>query len=214
MGKFSEGILGKFTGAIGTVVGSTWRGISYMRIRGARTKTGTPSQAQVEQQVKFKMVTHFLRPLRGLIDVTFKSYGLKMTAANYALSCNLNNAVTGLYPDFKIEYSLILLSQGKLPIADLSTATVSAAGKVKFTWTDDSAIDEEANATDNAVLVAYCEETNLCKYVLKGGSRSEVTGLLSVSGFSGKSVETWILFISADGKKISDSVYTGQVAVV
>ncbi len=137
-----------------------------------------------------------------------------MTAANYALSCNLNNAVTVLYPDFKITYSLVLLSQGKLPKATLSAATAGLAGKINFTWADESAINEKANATDNAVLVAYCKETNLSKYALNGGSRSEVTGLLSVSGFSGKSVEIWILFISADGKKISDSVYTGQVTVV
>ena len=214
MGTFNEGILGKFSGAIGTVVGSTWRGISVMRIRGARTRTGTPSQAQVEQQAKFKMVTHFLRSLRGLTNMTFKNYGVKMTAANYALSCNLNGVITGLYPSFNITYSLVLLSQGILPKATLSTAIAGLAGKVNFSWADDSAINQEAKATDNVVLVAYCEDTNLSKYVLNAGSRSAEAASLDISGFSGKLVETWILFISADGKKISDSVYTGQVTVV
>ena len=214
MGTYAEGILGKFSGAVGTVVGSTWRGINYMRIRGARTKTGTPSQAQLEQQAKFKMVTHFLRSLRGLTNTTFKSYGVKMMAANYALSCNLNGVITGLYPSFKVAYSLVSLSQGILPNATLSAAAAELAGKVSFTWADDSLINEDAKATDNAVLVAYCEETNTSKYVLNAGSRSEMAASLDISSFSGKSVETWILFISADGKKISDSAYTGQVAVL
>lgn len=214
MGTYAVGILGKFSGAVGTVVGSTWKGISYMRMRGAGKRTGTSSQAQVEQQSKFKLVTYFLKSLKGLTDITFKSAGVNMTTGNFALSSNLNKVITGVYPSFKIAYDKVLLSQGPLPNAFISAATAGTAGKVNFTWSDDSAIDPDANATDNVVLVAYCQERNLGRYALKAGSRSELTSSLDVTGFSGKPVETWILFISADGKKVSDSVYAGQVTVL
>lgn len=214
MGTYAVGILGKFSGAVGTVVGSTWKGISYMRMRGTGKRTGTSSQAQVEQQAKFKLVTYFLRPLKGLTDITFKGAGVNMTTANFALSSNLNKVITGVYPSFKIAYDKVSLSCGLLSKPFISAAIAGAVGKINFTWSDDSAIDSNANATDIVVLVAYCEEMNLSRYAMKAGSRSELTSSLDVTGFSGKSVETWLLLISADGKKVSDSAYTGQVTVL
>ncbi|WP_394330967.1 DUF6266 family protein, partial [Hydrotalea flava] len=45
-------------------------------------------------------------------------------------------------------------------------------------------------------------------------ARSTEQAVMDVSQFSGKTVETWIGFISADGKEIANSLYTGQVAVL
>jgi hypothetical protein len=51
-------------------------------------------------------------------------------------------------------------------------------------------------------------------YTLNGPNRSSGQAMLDVSQFSGKNVETWLGFISADGKEIANSLYTGQVAVL
>lgn len=38
MGTIKQGILGGFSGKVGTVIGSSWKGISYMRSRAQSVK--------------------------------------------------------------------------------------------------------------------------------------------------------------------------------
>ncbi len=212
MGKFSKGILGHFSGTVGTVVGSSWRGIDYMRSK-ANKKTGVATQAQLEQQQKFSLMIKFLQTLKGLLEITFQNYAVNMTGSNSALSYNLKNAITGAYPAFSIDYSMALLSRGDLPNATAPNATAGAAGKVHFTWTDNSGTGK-ALATDIAVLIVYCPDKALSIYTTNAAVRSAGSDLLDVTAFSGKTVQTWMAFISADGNEISNSVFTGQVNVV
>ncbi len=71
MGNIKQGILGGFSGKVGTVVGSNWKGISYMRaiapsIRDARTAK------QLAQREKFKLVLGFLRSVQSYVRVGFR----------------------------------------------------------------------------------------------------------------------------------------------
>ena len=55
MGKIKQGILGGFRGTVGTVVGSSWNGIAYMK--GKPQSVRNPrSDAQVQQRTFFKEV--------------------------------------------------------------------------------------------------------------------------------------------------------------
>ncbi len=212
MGKFSKGILGHFSGTVGTVVGSTWRGIGYMRSK-ANKKTGAATQGQLEQQLKFSLMIKFLQTLKGLLEITYQNYAVNMTGSNSALSFNLKNAITGVYPAFAIDYSIALLSRGDLPNATGPAASAGAAGKVNFTWTNNAGTGKAAD-TDVAVLIVYCPDKALSIYTTNGAARNAGTDLFDVTAFSGKTVQTWLAFISADGNEISNSVFTGQVNVV
>jgi hypothetical protein len=48
MGTINKGILGGFSGKVGTVVGGTWKGIDYMCSKSNR-RNFVPSQKQLEQ---------------------------------------------------------------------------------------------------------------------------------------------------------------------
>ena len=55
MGKIKQGILGGFKGKVGTVIGASWNGISYMRgIAQSMRNANTP--AQQKQRAFFKEV--------------------------------------------------------------------------------------------------------------------------------------------------------------
>ncbi len=71
MGKFSNGIFGNFYGKIGNVVGSSWRGIDYLKSLPKINKNRVPTQAQLEQQVRFALMTAFMNPLRPLTTVGY-----------------------------------------------------------------------------------------------------------------------------------------------
>ncbi|HEY9362527.1 MAG TPA: DUF6266 family protein, partial [Chitinophagaceae bacterium] len=61
MATFEKGILGGFSGKVGTVIGGTWKGIDFMRSR-ANKRTFIPSQKQLDQQLKFAIMMRFLQP--------------------------------------------------------------------------------------------------------------------------------------------------------
>ena len=211
MGTIKKGILGGFSGKVGNVIGGNWKGIDYMRSQGTR-RNFTPSEKQLAQQLKFALVMSFLQPMAGLLNITFRDFAIKMTGMNNAFAYCIKNAVTGVYPTFAVDYSLVLVSRGDLPNALAPAVTSGAGSLVTFSWTDNSGVGI-AKATDQAVLVAYSPVLKQAVYTTAGGMRSELTGELNLATFSGLSVETYIGFIAADGRNIASSIYTGNVTV-
>lgn len=212
MGRYSKGILGNFSGTVGTVIGGTWRGIDYMRSQPTR-RSNTLTPAQVEQRIKFSLVVKFVQTFAGLAMISFRNYAVHMTGTNNAVSYILKNAVTGTYPNFELNYSLVLVSRGDLPNVLNPTAVPAAqAGSVTFNWTNNAGVGK-AKANDKALLMIYCPATKQSVYTTGSAARSAQTETLDVSLFSGQVVETYIGFISADGKDMASSLYTGQLTI-
>ncbi len=210
MGTYQKGVMGAFSGTIGTVIGGNWRDINYMRSRPTIRKR-TPTEKQLAQQARFTTVVDFETTMTGLLEITFRNYAVKMTGYNSALSYNLKNAVTGKYPTYSIDYSLALISRGKLLNAVNPAATVTGE-TVFFTWTDNSGT-AEAEADDAAILVVYCEALKTTLYTLNSGTRSSASGTIDATMFKGNTVQTWLGFISADGALVANSFYTGELTI-
>ena len=212
MGIISKGILGGFSGTVGTVIGGSWKGIEYMRSQPAKRQFN-PTPAQLAQQMKFALVMRFQESMVGLLRITFDNFANKMSGYNNAMSYNLKNTITGTYPTFSIDYSLALVSRGDLPNASGPAATAGTTGNINFSWTDNSGMGA-AQDTDKAILVAYSETLNLSIYTLAGADRSAGAAVMNAATFSGQTVETYIGFISEDGYSIATSLYLGQVTVL
>ncbi len=212
MGTINKGILGGFSGKVGTVVGGTWKGIDFMRSK-SNKRTGSSSPAQLEQQAKFGLMMKFLRTFGTLLSTTFRDFANGITGPNAAFAYNIRNAITGTYPAFSINYSLILLSRGNLQNATAPAAAAGTAGKVNFSWTDNSGAGS-AKATDQAIVLVHCPATGQTVYNINAAARSAEAAELDTTAFSGKTVQTWLAFITADGNEVSDSLFTGQVNVI
>jgi hypothetical protein len=211
MAKFNKGILGGFSGTVGTVVGGNWNGIDYMRSR-PTIRNSNPSTAQQVQKAKFAVAAQFLSSMKTLLMISFKDFGKKMTGHNSALSYTLKNAVKGVFPDFEIDYNLARIARGSLPNGSSVAAAATDPGKISFKWTDNTGTGI-AKATDKAILVAYHAASKTATYTIGSAVRSAGLSVLDVSGLKGEDVETWIAFISDNGKDVSSSVYTGKLTV-
>lgn len=210
MARMNNGILDDFSGKIGKVVGSNWRGVSYMRAK-SKERTGAPSEAQLTQQAKFAVAGRFSQSMNDLLTLGFRDQAVKMTGKNYGQALILKEAITGEYPNFQIDYSKVILTQGKLPRIKKPVTAPEANGIVKFTWTNDAGT-KLAKANDQAILIAYCPEENETEYAF-GAARDAGTGTLDLSEFSGKKVQTWLSFMSANGKLLATSVYCGEITI-
>lgn len=211
MGKIKEGITGPFSGKVGPVVGATWRGVPVMRgLPKKRTKPYTPKELQ--QQAKFALMNSFLGPVIPLVHQTFIPATRKQTGYNLAFSYNVKNAITGVHPDLKIDFSMVLLGRGDLPNANSPTVSSSSPGKLDFSWTDNSG-KGIALPTDKAYVAVYHEELNQWIHALDLAPRSAGACTIDVSIFIGKPLQTWIGFISSDKKNVSDTVWTRLISL-
>ena len=71
MAIISKGILGAYYGKVGEVVGSSWRGINYVKSLPRKIKR-TASEKALNQRAKFAMVAGFLKPLREFFKEKFQ----------------------------------------------------------------------------------------------------------------------------------------------
>lgn len=113
MGKIAQGILGGLSGKVGNIVGGSWKGIDYIRIKPSSV-ANPRTEGQVNQRNKFTITLEYLQATSDFIKIGYKSFAVKKTEFNAAMSYVLNNAVGGIAPNFTIDYSLALLSRGSL----------------------------------------------------------------------------------------------------
>lgn len=212
MATLRQGILGGFSGKVGTVIGYTRKGVSY--IRGLMTSfTSANTPAQMEQRAKFTLVMKFLRPLGALLRIGFKNVSSTLSGFNLAFSYTMENAVSGLSPDFLINYSKVLVCRGNLPTAMNPVATSAVPATIDFTWEDNS-WDFGAKSTDKVILVAYCP--SLGKSVSVIGAATRVVGEQTMAlpnVFSGQTVQTYIGFCDEGETEFSNGEFLDAVLV-
>jgi hypothetical protein len=209
MARYDSGIFGSISGKLGTVVGATWRGISYLRSKpDKKRRKKRPSRKQLAQRLKFKVAGEFLWPLTDLVPITFRT-NEAITALNNATRYTMKNALTGTYPDIVIDYALVRISRGDLPAA-LSPAVSKNGSELTFTWTPNSRTGSAAD-TDKAVLVVYCPAMKQCVHSVGDANRAAGSVVVDASDYTGEVVHTYLAFVSNDEEEASDSVYTGSV---
>ncbi len=211
MGQLIKGILGGFSGKVGTVIGGTWKGIDYMRSKSGK-RSGKGTQLQIEQRAKFAITTKFVHSMGDLLMVSFRKFAVQQTGINSAFAHVLANCITGVYPAYALDYTMALVSRGDLPNATAPTAAAAGNGEIGFNWQDNTGRGK-ALGTDEAILVAYCPAQQAAVHITGSALRADGTGKLNVASFAGETVETWIGFISANGRQVASSVHTGQVLV-
>ena len=211
MGVIKQGILGPFSGKVGTVVGAIWKGIGTIRALPASV-ANPRTEGQVNQRTKFTAVVEFLQPSLAFVQQGFRFYAKGMSAYNAAQSYILKNAITGTSPNFSVDYANALVSRGKLEGVQGGTAE-EASGNLTVTWTDNSAFGN-ARPDDKVMLLIYNTTQADAKSVLEDAAvRETATISTSVTATSGDILQVYLAFQSADGGMVSDSKHVGSVTV-
>jgi len=212
MATYKKGILGVFSGKVGTVVGSSWKGISYMKSL-PKASSKTPTQLQIDQRLKFALVGNFLKPIKSLTNIGYGSVTGNVTPANAVASYHLNNAVVGSSPNFQIDYPVVIFSRGELPSPAVPTLAAAAGAELNFSWTDNSTANL-AQDTDRAVLLVYCPTTKEFVFDNTATRSLAVATMTLPPNFVGETLHAWMAFFAADEKQVSTSVYLGTVIAI
>jgi len=170
----------------------------------------TMDSGRVSYPRKFNTISQFVLCIIDVLTISdrhqFGKYYVWYHAVWKIMQCAFVD-----YPVPGIDYAKVLVTRGSLWNAQHATASVNS-NAITFTWSNDSGVGS-ADQFDQCILVAYCEELDQCVFTKEGGSRFSGKAQLAVPGFIGEKVHTWLGFISADGKRIANSIYTGEVIV-
>ena len=137
MGKYKQGILGPFSGKVGSIVGSHWKDVNYIRSRPRPSKSDT--EGQKKQRLKFKGVASLASSLMDtLVRPVWNLSAGNMTGYNLFVKTNL--------PAFNEEgelanFDALSASIGNLPPAtDLTVKDdTEVSSGITITWSDESA---------------------------------------------------------------------------
>lgn len=212
MARFLKGITGAYTGKVGNVVGSSWRGIDY--IRSLPKKSSKPaSEDQMAQRTRFAMATNFLKSIKDILKIGFSDSKQRgKMGYNVAFQHLITNAITGIYPALSIDYSSVQIASGSLAALMGLQTEESAPQVLTLSWQPD--VNRfNAFADDQVIVLLYNVDENFFS-AYEGVSRvdSSLDITLPVS-YTGKTMVGWTFSIHRDGKVTSSSQYIGEFVI-
>ena len=205
MGKYTQGILGPFSGKVGAVVGSSWKGVNYIKSLPGPNASNT--EAQQKQRSRFKSVVSLASSLMSsLIRPVWNLVGGKMTGYNLFVKTNM--------PAFDesgtlVNYSDFHASMGALPLPENLNIQDDAdvVSGIELSWKDDSGTGI-GNADDKLHLLVMTADK---VHILNTASiRSDQSAEITLPVPAGD-VHVYAFFGTADGDKFSPDLYSAIV---
>ncbi|WP_434035256.1 DUF6266 family protein [Formosa sp. 4Alg 33] len=213
MAIFEKGILGGFSGKVGNVVGSRWRGKDVMRSLPQRGKY-TPTPKQLEQREKFKAVILFLTPIISVVSLYFGNRQGDKSRFNIATSYHLKEAVVDSPLGYVIDFTKVLISKGDLRGLDRGAVSAAAGQTLNFSWADNSG-QGNASPFDELIVVVYAPDLDTFYTNLSVDTRDATSGSVTLPAFmAGFDVEVWASFNKPDTNLAAISTYLGRVTMV
>lgn len=212
MGTYRKGILGAFSGKVGTVVGASWRGKDVLRSL-PRKSGKNPTVMQVQQRMRFSTIMTFLTPFNPIIRRFYGANTGEKSRVNLAFGYHMKEALTFVDPDYVVNYAKVILSKGELSGMESGTVIAQPNQVIEIGWADNSG-QGLAVANDQLFVAVYEPENERSVCLLNSAVRSATQATINLpAGFSGKTVHLWVGFSSSDQTQYATSTYLGTVVV-
>jgi hypothetical protein len=168
------------------------------------------TEAQQSHRTGFKLISDVWASLGGYGESGFPARPERLSAFNVFMSLNLPKAIDSSGDVPVVDYSLLQIAKGSLPGVDNVTASITAQG---ITLEGETLADfPKALATD-VITVLVKKVNGTVKAVRQArGTGADFTILFALPGIAAADMEYVYVFTnSADGKKVSNSVYVAVV---
>jgi hypothetical protein len=206
MGIFNFGILGPFSGKVGGIVGTTWKGKPVVR-SAPKKSSKPPSHLQLMNMKRFQVVERFLNPMSAWIKMSYSIDPPDKTKRNLATSYHKLNALIETGDVVEIDYPKARISMGDLEGIAITAATVTAQNALALWWEANSEADM-AQADDALLVVAYAPEIHQYFFSESEAVREDGEVLLPLPAtFAGREVHCWAAFRNAHTGKTANSSY-------
>lgn len=214
MAKYKNGINGPFSGKIGPVTGSSWLGVPYIKSNNSIGSGKEPSVKQLNQRMVFAMVSNWLKPMKGWVEMGYRNAPESKLPMNAAISFVMKHALRGTAPDVGIEYSQVVWTRGELLASVTTGFEVIDDGStgliLRMEWLD--ALPSYYNRPeDEAVFVLYSPALSAFAVFEGDAVRRDGVAQLQMPWLAeGNVIHGWMFYCRDGG--LSTSIYMGEVA--
>ncbi len=206
-------ITGRSRGKFATAVFSKQFGKNIMRSKPEQVKN-PKTQLQREQRSKFSLMVELSRMFLPFLKTSFKQAAVGMSQFNMFMKTNIQNVISGTYPDYEIDFAQLKVSKGTLTGSETAAAVVVAGHKVNLSWTDNTGVGD-ALATDKAMALVINYERKAVVQDITTKTRTEGSLSLTVpADWAGDTVYVYFAFITPSKDKVSDSSFLGELVVL
>jgi hypothetical protein len=204
MGVIKSGILGGFSGKVGAVVGTSWKGIDVMKKLPAKV-ANPQTTPQTNQRNKFKGVVEFASAINSaIIKPLWDRFAQRKSGNNAFVQANIDNFNTS---GVLSAPSTLEISKGKMTATPILTAVADiSSDTVNITWSD-TLTDNFQAATDRAYFVAYNITTGEIGQIGGAEARNESGSQLTLGVNTSDVIHCWLAFRRVDGTVVSDTSY-------
>lgn len=205
MAKQINGIFGGYTGTLGNRIGYCRNGNNYIRTK-PKSVNDVKTKAQQNQRSRFTLIVQLMKKIKPIIDIGFRNSRGDTSPMNKAISVNLRNAITGSYPNLKINPEALVIASGNL--------TGCYGASMQFTYKTAASIhwynEPVGNASNEDKVMALLYNTNKNEVVCSpdGARRQDENLQLSLpKTWIGDTIAGYIAFYSKENR--SDTNYLG-----
>ncbi|MBP3763699.1 MAG: hypothetical protein J6I49_07475 [Bacteroidales bacterium] len=208
MAKLSQGILGPFSGKVGTVVGYRWKGLEC--VRGYRREIRYPNTAmqQTEREWFVSMVRFAARARQALLlGLAAQAAERQMTEGNLFVNRNKHcfRNVDGM---LQTDYAALTFAVGSAAPVAFRAPQVSADGGLKVDFEKNTQFSR-ASPEDRVYLYAYCPEAEGGLLSAPTARRTKQLRMALPDAWRGREVHLWGFVVDREGRP-SPSSYIGS----
>lgn len=214
MGKLSRGFLGGFQGQLGTAYGCFWRLMDLIKAM-PRKSNKPPTPKQLNVQLRWALITDFLSWLAPVIKVGYQNKPSNQSAMNAAVSYNVKNAVTGVAPNYMIDFTKLQLSEGVLEEASGYTVSTAIGSKLEISWLASAAGAVNSYVTDKVSIVVYNLDKHKFVMLKDVATRDDLEFTVQLPlDYAGDTVHCYLTMTREDDKMVSVSQYAGNFIIL
>jgi hypothetical protein len=205
MGVIKRGILGGVSGRVGNIVGSSWKGIAYLKSLPLSVANPRTS-GQVSARTAMSYITQNFSPfLTTLIQPLWNRWSVQMSGFNHFVQTNVRLFPDGQFDDF----SFFKLAVGKLlPMEITSVVADKSLSNITFTVVNNSG---EGNALASDIPFVMVYNANKDEWTGQEIDDNRAGGAFAIDMPSnwavGDALKCYGVFRSVDGYLVSNTAY-------
>jgi hypothetical protein len=204
MGKIRQSPLGTISGAFGNLIGSSWKGIPYIKVRPS-SYTDAKSKGQIKCRSRLSGCSKLAKTLKfTIVRPLWDNKAIAMTGHNRFISKN-----SKAFDEFgNIEsYDNLVFTFGDLPLpSDIAVhANTEVPGEINLTWTDNSGY-HEAIRSDRLNLITIINGEAEHLYNLEE-TRSSQSAVITLPAAVNNRVHLYLFFKNEENNYFSSSYY-------
>ncbi|PPL01762.1 DUF6266 family protein [Parapedobacter indicus] len=206
MGTINDGINGPFRGKAGSVIGSNWRKVNYIKGLPRFKNKRAASTDQLLERKKFALLNRFFDPISTVLEIGFRQFTSRATGKNVAIRYNYDHAFQIDETHVTLDYPALQFSHGSLFTAGDEQAWVDG-DTLHITW-DPDMYGMGRSLDDTARMVLYEEIRGIFYSVGRPlrheGATQFVNKVLTQRPLK---LHLWLFFVDRAGKQVSKTVY-------